>query len=135
MRELCQRLRIPNPLRDLALLVAEYHDLIHTVDRLRPNTLLKLLDSIDVWRRPQRLQQMILCSEADARGRTGLEEAPYPQGDYLRAAYQAVAQVAVREVVADGFQGAAISAELQQRRLQALKAWKAAQEESGTGAA
>lgn len=135
VRELCQRLRIPNPLRDLAVLVAEYHDLIHTVDRLRPSTLLKLLDSIDVWRRPQRLQQMILCSEADARGRTGLEENAYPQGDYLRAAYQAVAQVAVREVVADGFQGAAIREELQQRRLQALKAWKAAQEESGMGSA
>lgn len=81
---LCQRLRVPNPVRDLSKLVAEYHDLIHTVDKLRPETLLKLFDAIDVWRKPQRLEQMILTSEADARGRTGFEENPYPQGDYLR---------------------------------------------------
>ena len=56
---LCQRLRVPNPVRDLSKLVAEYHDLIHTVDKLRPETLLKLFDAIDVWRKPQRLEQMI----------------------------------------------------------------------------
>ncbi|WP_395755958.1 multifunctional CCA addition/repair protein [Edwardsiella ictaluri] len=128
VREMCQRLRTPNPVRDLALLVAEYHDPIHTVERLRPATLLKLLDTIDVWRRPQRLQQMILCSEADARGRTGLEDQPYPQVGYLRAAYHQAAQVAVCNVITDGFQGAAIREELQTRRLQALKSWKAAQE-------
>ncbi len=30
VEQLCQRLRVPNDLRDLAKLVAEYHDLIHT---------------------------------------------------------------------------------------------------------
>ena len=43
----------PNPVRDLSKLVAEYHDLIHTVNKLRPETLLKLFDAIDVWRKPQ----------------------------------------------------------------------------------
>ncbi len=32
--------------------MAEYHDLIHTVNKLRPETLLKLFDAIDVWRKP-----------------------------------------------------------------------------------
>ena len=93
---LCQRLRVPNPVRDLSKLVAEYHDLIHTVDKLRPETLLKLFDAIDVWRKPQRLEQMILTSEADARGRTGFEENPYPQGDYLRRAYQVANAVSIK---------------------------------------
>lgn len=121
---LCQRLRVPNPIRDLAMLVAEYHDLIHTVDKLRPETLLKLFDAIDVWRKPHRLEQMILTSEADARGRTGFEENPYPQGDYLRAAFQVANAVSVKEVVASGLQGPAIRDELKRRRQQALAAWK-----------
>ncbi|ATA20587.1 tRNA nucleotidyltransferase (CCA-adding enzyme) [Gibbsiella quercinecans] len=121
---LCQRLRVPNPIRDLAMLVAEYHDLIHTVDKLRPETLLKLFDVIDVWRKPHRLEQMILTSEADARGRTGFEENPYPQGDYLRAAFQVANAVSVKEVVASGLQGPAIRDELKRRRQQALAAWK-----------
>lgn len=105
---LCQRLRVPNPVRDLSKLVAEYHDLIHTVNKLRPETLLKLFDAIDVWRKPHRLEQMILTSEADARGRTGFEENPYPQGDYLRQAYQVANAVSIKEVVASGLQGTAI---------------------------
>lgn len=124
---LCQRLRVPNPIRDLAMLVAEYHDLIHTVDKLRPETLLKLFDAIDVWRKPHRLEQMILTSEADARGRTGFEENPYPQGDYLRAAFQVANAVSVKEVVASGLQGPAIRDELKRRRQQALAAWKTQQ--------
>ena len=124
---MCQRLRVPNPLRDLAKLVAEYHDLIHTVNKLRPETLLKLFDAIDVWRKPQRLEQIILTSEADARGRTGFEEQPYPQGDYLREAYRVANDVSVKEVVVSGLQGPAIREEVQRRRRQALATWKAAQ--------
>ncbi|MCS3407026.1 multifunctional CCA addition/repair protein [Serratia sp. AKBS12] len=127
VEQLCQRLRVPNPIRDLSRLVAEYHDLIHTANKLRPETLLKLFDAIDVWRKPQRLEQMILTSEADARGRTGFEENPYPQGDYLRAAYRVAQGVAVKEVVDSGFQGLAIRDEVKRRRQQALAQWKRAQ--------
>ncbi|MBS0054041.1 multifunctional CCA addition/repair protein [Yersinia sp. Marseille-Q3913] len=128
VEQLCQRLRVPNPVRDLAKLVAEYHDLIHTVNKLRPETLLKLFDAIDVWRKPERLEQMIMTSEADARGRTGFEDNPYPQGDYLRAAFQIANSVSVQEVVASGLQGLAIRDELKRRRQQALAQWKQAQE-------
>lgn len=124
VEELCQRLRIPNPVRDLAKLVAEYHDLIHTVNKLRPQTLLKLFDAIDVWRKPQRLEQMILTSEADIRGRTGFENDLYPQGDYLCQAYQVANTVSIKEVVASGLQGIAIRDELTRRRQQALAEWK-----------
>ncbi len=50
MEQLCQRLRVPNEIRDLAKLVAEFHDLIHTFPMLNPKTIVKLFDSIDAWR-------------------------------------------------------------------------------------
>ncbi|MEQ9876704.1 multifunctional CCA addition/repair protein [Pectobacterium aroidearum] len=124
---LCQRLRVPNPIRDLAKLVAEYHDLIHTVQVLQPKTLLKLFDAIDVWRKPQRLGQLALTSEADARGRAGFEENPYPQGDYLREAFRVASLVSSADVVADGFKGIDVRNELTRRRTQALADWKAQQ--------
>ncbi|NIG62825.1 MAG: multifunctional CCA addition/repair protein [Serratia symbiotica] len=127
VEELCQRLRIPNPVRDLAKLVAEYHDLIHTVNKLRPQKLLKLFDAIDVWRKPHRLEQMILASEADTRGRTGFENNLYPQGDYLRQAYQVANAISIKDVVARGLQGIAIRDELTRRRHQALAEWKLSQ--------
>lgn len=124
---LCQRLRVPNPIRDLAKLVAEYHDLIHTVQVLQPKTLLKLFDAIDVWRKPQRLEQLALTSEADARGRAGFEENPYPQGDYLREAFRVASLVSSADVVAGGFKGIDVRNELTRRRTQALADWKAQQ--------
>ncbi|MEI7184917.1 multifunctional CCA addition/repair protein [Pectobacterium carotovorum] len=127
---LCQRLRVPNPIRDLAKLVAEYHDLVHTVQVLQPKTLLKLFDAIDVWRKPQRLEQLALTSEADARGRAGFEENPYPQGDYLREAFRVASQISSAAVVADGFTGIDVRNELARRRIHALADWKAQQPDS-----
>ncbi|PWC21624.1 multifunctional CCA addition/repair protein [Brenneria roseae subsp. roseae] len=129
VESLCQRLRVPNHIRDLAKLVAEYHDLIHTVQILQPKTLMKLFDAIDVWRKPQRLGQLAIASEADARGRTGFEESPYPQGDYLRDAFRVVSRVTSADVVADGYQGIEVRNELSRRRTNALEQWKTQQQD------
>ncbi|BDH44534.1 multifunctional CCA protein [Salmonella enterica subsp. enterica serovar Choleraesuis] len=122
--QMCTRLRIPNEVRDLARLVAEFHDLVHTINVLQPKTLVKLFDAVDAWRKPQRIEQIALTSEADARGRTGFEEKDYPQGRLLREAWDAARQVAAKEVVEAGFTGAAIRNELTKRRIAAVAAWK-----------
>lgn len=121
---LCQRLRIPNLLRDLAKIVAEHHDLLHNVEKLTPKILTNLFYAIDVWRRPERLEQMILSSEADARGRSGFEKNPYPQGNFLRKAYEVANSVNVHEIVIQGFKGAQIGEELRLRRQRILACWK-----------
>lgn len=121
---LCQRLRVPNAIRDLALLVTEFHDLVHTVERQSAETLVALFDRIDAWRKPQRVEQIALTSEADARGRTGFESNAYPQGDYLRQAFEVVLSVSTREVVAAGFKGMEVREELNRRRIAALEQWK-----------
>lgn len=121
---LCERLRVPNALRDLALLVTEFHDLVHTIQCQPPAQLVALFDRVDAWRKPHRVQQIALTSEADARGRTGFESHPYPQGDYLREAWQVVQSVSAKEVVEAGFKGVAVRDELTRRRIAALDAWK-----------
>ncbi|MBK4714414.1 MULTISPECIES: multifunctional CCA addition/repair protein [Tenebrionibacter/Tenebrionicola group] len=125
VEQLCQRLRVPNDIRDLAKLVAEYHDLIHTLPILQPKTLVKLFDAIDAWRKPQRVEQMALTSEADARGRTGFEASDYPQGRLLREAWRAAQSVCTKEVVSAGFKGAEIREEMTRRRIHAVAQWKA----------
>ncbi|HBV40479.1 MAG TPA: multifunctional CCA addition/repair protein [Erwinia sp.] len=125
VEQLCQRLRVPNALRDLALLVTEFHDLVHTVERQSPETLVALFDRIDAWRKPHRVEQIALTSEADARGRTGFERNPYPQGDHLRKAFEIVQSVPTKEVVAAGYKGAEVREELTRRRIAALEAWRA----------
>jgi tRNA nucleotidyltransferase (CCA-adding enzyme) len=122
---LCERLRIPKSYCDLAVHVAHYHNQAHLAQELRPGTLLKLLNSVDAFRRPHRFEQFLLACEADARGRAGLEDRLYPQAHWLRSAFHAAAAVTAQPLVAAGLQGKAIAQELQQRRIATIKHLKA----------
>ncbi|MDP5138765.1 multifunctional CCA tRNA nucleotidyl transferase/2'3'-cyclic phosphodiesterase/2'nucleotidase/phosphatase, partial [Rheinheimera baltica] len=122
--QLCDRLRVPNDCRDLALLVCEYHQLVHRARELKSSTVLKLFEAIDLWRKPARLEAILLSCTADLRGRTGFEQAEYPQADYLLALANAARQVNAKDLVAQGLTGEAIKQGLQRSRLAAIKAAK-----------
>ncbi|MGL6316478.1 multifunctional CCA addition/repair protein [Vibrio sp. WXL103] len=125
IKKLSQRVKVPNEYRDLALMVCEQHSNIHRAAELRAATILKVLSSFDVWRKPQRLNDILLCCMADSRGRTGFEQIDYPQKALFEQAYQAAAQVSTQAIIADGFQGAAIRDELESRRIFAISQVKA----------
>ncbi|HLT27323.1 MAG TPA: multifunctional CCA addition/repair protein [Zeimonas sp.] len=93
VEQLCERLRVPTECRDLARIVAREHGLVHRALELRAGTLAKLLERIDVARRPQRLEAVLAACEADYRGRLGRESRPYPQAEHLRRAARAFASV------------------------------------------
>lgn len=104
----CKRLKAPNQYRDLALKACEYHLHCHRAQELRGKTLLKLLRATDGLRRPEQLEAFLLACEADARGRLGLEDRPYPQADYLRRAREIAAGVTAAQFQAQGLEGKAI---------------------------
>ena len=118
---LCARLRVPNGFRDLAVLTARHHAVVHRAAELRPSTVLKLLEATDAFRRPERFEEMLAACEADARGRTGLEAQPYPQREYLRRARAAAAAVSLDESERQGLAGAAIGEKMREKRLAAIK--------------
>jgi len=121
INKLCDRFAVPNDFRDLALLVSEYHTKIFRADELRPDTFVKTFDALDAFRRPARFEQFLISVEADARGRKGFEEAPFPQGDIFRSVFNVAAQVDVKQVIDKGFTGKAISDELRKLRIVAVK--------------
>lgn len=121
-RRMCERLRAPTSFRELAEIVARYHGLCHRAAELRPATLLKLLEGTDALRRPERFAKFLLACEADLKGRDGLEDAPYPQADLLRRAQAAAASVDPQPLVAAGFKGEALRAQLRALRVEAISA-------------
>ena len=124
VQAVCARLRVPAEARDLARIVAREHGLIHRVSELRAATLLTLLERMDALRRPGRLDEVLAACEADARGRLGLSERPYPQADYLRHAWRAAAAVDAGAVAAaataEGLAGEAIRQRVQTARCAAI---------------
>lgn len=127
---LAGRLRIPGEHRDLALLTARHHTRVHRALELRPGTLLELLEATDAFRRPERFADLLLACEADARGRTGLEDRPYPQADHLRRVHAVAASTTLSEDDRRGLTGPAIGAKLREKRLAAIAALRA---DAGSG--
>src|SRR6185503_4299342 len=125
VEELCARLRVPNNLRELAVITARYHTHVHRAFELRPATLLRTLESCDALRRPERFADLLLACEADARGRTGFEHRDYPQRGYFAAARERAAAVALTEEERRGMTGEQIGEELRRRREAAITDLKA----------
>ena len=122
--DFCQRLRVPNEYKTLALLASDLHQNIHNAFELKAETILKQFDKADLWRKPERLEQLLLICHADIRGRTGFGSAPYPQADYLRMCFHQAQTVDVKKIVEAGFQGKHIRDELQRQRINMLKQLK-----------
>ena len=98
LKTLSARLRVPLDCRDLGLLVARFHGEVHRARELRADTLIKIFDSCDVWRKPARFEFILQTCEADAHGRTGHEDDAYPQADYLRQCVRAAQAVNAGEI-------------------------------------
>ncbi|MGL4205945.1 MAG: multifunctional CCA addition/repair protein [Aeromonadaceae bacterium] len=122
IRDFCQRYRVPNECRDLALLVSEYHSIIHIALELRTSTLLKFFDKVDGWRKPERVAQLLACCRADFYGRLGFADREYPEPDYVTEAFAAACAVPVQPIIAAGFKGEAIRQKLGRERQLAIRA-------------
>ncbi len=123
-RELSNRLKVPTDIKDFAILVTEYHTHCHKMAELRPETVLKVFNVLDVWRKPQRFFDFLLVCEADARGRLGFENREYPQAELAKRYFEAANKVDVQQVIADGFEKQAIRDELNKRRADSIAAIK-----------
>ncbi|MGB0134439.1 multifunctional CCA addition/repair protein [Dokdonella sp.] len=120
VRALAERLRVPSEHAELAVLCCRLHLLAHRAFELRPETLLGVFEKLDAFRKPLRVEQFITVCEADKRGRLGLSESDYPQGDYLHAAFAAFCEVKATQFVAAGLQGPAIAEAMREERVRVV---------------
>lgn len=121
LKPLCERLRVPNECRDLAVLVAREHGNIHRVMETGAAGVVRLLERCDALRKPARFAEALQACEADARGRLGFEAREYPQAERLRIALVAARAVdagAVALALAD--RPSAIKDAVQRERVKAV---------------
>ncbi|MCP4001345.1 MAG: multifunctional CCA addition/repair protein [Gammaproteobacteria bacterium] len=120
IKQLSKRLGIPNNCRDLAVQVAQFHTHVHRALELRPDTVMRVLQEADAFRRPERFEEFLITCEADARGRTGMEDTPYHQADIMRAAFTAATTVNNAAIKAQGLEGPAFGEALKTLRTTAV---------------
>jgi tRNA nucleotidyltransferase (CCA-adding enzyme) len=127
LRQVAERLRVPQACRELAEVVAQEHGHIHASASLGAAALLRLLQRCDALRRPERFHLALQACACDARGRLGLQDRPYPQAERLAQALAVVqsvdAQAVVQAAQASGLQGPALGVAVARAYEQALADW------------
>jgi tRNA nucleotidyltransferase (CCA-adding enzyme) len=116
LNALCERLRTPNACRELALLALQYRRQVHDISGLAPAAVLDLLTALDALRRPNRLDDLLLVCEADARSLdAGMLD--YPPALLVLQTRQACLHVKAPA----GKHGPEIAAIMRARRIEAIK--------------
>lgn len=124
IEELCKRLRVPTIHKSLALKVCQFHLHCHKAFELKANTILKLFNQLDVWRKPEEFDDFLLCCQADFTGRLGFENRNYLQKEFLFAAFELLSKVTAKPFVEQGLKGSAIKQAITEKRLAELKVFK-----------
>ncbi|VUD40383.1 Multifunctional CCA protein [Thalassocella blandensis] len=124
INNLCQSISAPNEYRDLSLLACRYHTQCHRALSLDASDIYSLFKSLDVYRKEERFEEFLLSCQADSLGRKGYENIDYPQADFLRAALNTTKSVEAKTLVAEGFKGALLGAELDRRRINMIANYK-----------
>lgn len=119
--DFCTRYPVPNSFRNLAVTVAMQHILIHQAAELTAKRKLQVLEDIDVFRRPNRLQEVLLACKADALGRLRDNDFNYSQENIWNQCYEIAKSVGPREIIEQGFTKEEIGQQLRIARINKIK--------------
>lgn len=133
VKNFCERMRVPNEFRDVALMVTENHTRVHCIlgrdgqSNAQPKTIMKLLERSGILKNPHRANMLANACSIDQAGR-GFKNAssmPYPQADILLASVRAVRELDVkpisRKMVEEGKQGVWIGEAIRVARIGAIR--------------
>lgn len=89
VEEFCNRMKVPNGYKEVALLVTKYHLKCHSVlgrgknKRLKPKSVYNLLEAVNAFKKTSIFCDFLMACKYDAQGRKGFEYTPYPQAYFL----------------------------------------------------
>ena len=120
LHKLCARLRVPNTYKALATNVMQYHTHCHKAFELKASTITDLLGMLGAFKDNNRLFDFLLACEADAKGRTGLDQAPYPQAEMLKLANHAASSINTDSILNSDLKGDKIGSAIHQLRIKSV---------------
>ena len=113
--DICNRYRVPNAYRELAILTALHYTKALRAETLSADALLTLLSTLDVFRRPERFELFLTSCEAIAQS---TEKTLNKQ--LLVAAALTAKAVDVQALIKEGLEGQALAEKLKEQRQAAL---------------
>lgn len=121
IRSWCNKYRVPNNFKDLAIKVSRWHLHAHRATELRAETLVKLFQGLDAFRNPVILQDYLIACQSDSTGRKGRQDNPYPNAAFIQKAYAAACDIDVPVLMAKGLESAQLGAAILKARIDSVK--------------
>jgi len=115
----CKVLAIPNEYRDAAVLAERNSDFILSTKLPTAETFAETLQSIDYWRRPEKLQQLLLLRQLEHEA-TEFSESVVEQNKQLAQAAIKASEVSPQALISEGFMGKQLGLAIKEKRLETL---------------
>ena len=139
VEEFCKQWKVPNNYRDLAKIVCEQHQRIHTVmgrdknNWSKPKSIISIFEDSGALRNAERFKKVLKACESDAKGRIGLsaKDNYYPR-EYLEDCLNSVITLDTKKIssklIDNGKCGKVIGLEIRAARINEIrkvqKRWK-----------
>ena len=143
IEDFCNRYKVPNTYRNLAMMTCEYHTKVHGLFGrnnqawTRPKSIMKLFEDTGALKHPERFKNMLKACEADAKGR-GKEvhedpnkiveyylNKPYPQRQYMEDCLNAVLNLDTKDIsakmIAEGRKGVLIGEAIRVAKISTIR--------------
>jgi tRNA nucleotidyltransferase (CCA-adding enzyme) len=117
VKQLCDRLKIPNDYKDLALLSCRYHMRVRMIWKLKNKTIVKTLMALDAFRRPNRFYKFLQVCEADFKGRLGKENEECREVKFLYNCFCVCFVIGYKDVENKNLKGKQIADEIYRLRI------------------
>lgn len=116
----CRRWKVPKEWEQLAVHVCALHLHVHRGQEVRPKTMFKVMETVQALKHPVRWEQFLIACEADARGRTGLEDRDYPQREWFEGALTEAKKISSAPYLEKGLQGPELGEAIRRGRIGAI---------------
>lgn len=127
--DFCNKYKVPNKYKELALIVCEYHTHCHKAFEMNPNKIMKLFERTKAESKYDRFMKFLKVCESDARGRGGdFPNRTYNQPKYLKDCLDAVKSVDTKSIsakmVSEGKSGLLIGESIRVAKIDAIRGVK-----------
>ncbi|EDY85611.1 tRNA nucleotidyltransferase [gamma proteobacterium HTCC5015] len=117
---LSEQMGAPKRFKQLAELVATHANTVKHSTRQPPPAVLNLLNKMDAFRKPERLDDALLACEAAIRSLPKERQRPQPQREYLLSCYYAASAVTAADMMKLRLEGKALAEEIDTHRKAAI---------------
>lgn len=117
IKNMCAKYKIPNKHKEIAMLVCEFHQLIHKAKELKAETIIKILNKANQKNNPERFDEILLACIADSKGRTGFETTEHEGSKYIKQVIKGFSKINTAAIINEHKHGKSINTAINNEKI------------------